>query len=93
MTLDKNGIEILPGDLLKIYHFADSKKKKHYVYKYVIGYKFYNETKYLEISHLNLRNETFCLPPKDIYDNIEIIQGYSDNGIYYKDRMKENKNG
>jgi hypothetical protein len=32
---DKKGQEIQPFDLLKVYHFTDSRRKKHFMYKWV----------------------------------------------------------
>lgn len=32
---DKKGQEIQPYDLLKVFHFIDTKRKKHFMYKWV----------------------------------------------------------
>lgn len=33
---DKNGVRIEPGDVLKLFHFTDRKRKRHYMYKRAI---------------------------------------------------------
>ena len=46
---DKTGREIVAGDVLKIFHFVDARRKRHYMYKQALGY----ERGRLKISHLN----------------------------------------
>lgn len=76
--LDKNGIEIKAGDLLKIFHFTGSRRKKYYLYRYVQSR---NETPagstYFIISHLDETGSTY----KERIDNkkredFEILQGF-----------------
>lgn len=33
---DKNGEQILEGDLLKVFHFIGARRKKHYMYQVVV---------------------------------------------------------
>lgn len=53
-TLDKFGRQILPGDILKVFHFIGARRKRHYMYKQAIEYVTLNKGGvYLKISHLN----------------------------------------
>jgi hypothetical protein len=54
---DKAGIQIMVGDVLKVFHFVGARRKRHYMYKQVIsavplGKE--NPKLYLKISHLDL---------------------------------------
>jgi hypothetical protein len=60
-TCDKKGIPIEVGDVLKFYHFtAALRRKRHYMYKLVIGTEFLGgfngseKTEYFCVSHLEL---------------------------------------
>jgi len=77
---DKNGREIMVGDVLKVYHFtAALRRKKHYMYKQVVARAEYSDgTPYLKVSHLDLTDDTyviFCdderLPDYEIVDSIK----------------------
>lgn len=46
---DLNGREIEPGDVLKVFHFVGSRRKRHYMHKQALRY----ERGRLIISHLN----------------------------------------
>lgn len=35
---DKYGIEIEPGDVLKVFHFVGARRKKHYMYKLAVSW-------------------------------------------------------
>jgi hypothetical protein len=51
---DKTGREILPGDVLKVFHFVGARGKRHYMHKQAIAYHTVkNGDHYLKISHLN----------------------------------------
>lgn len=88
---DKNGYEILSGDLLKIFHFVGKNRKKYYMYKWVeqIVELGKNKLKFFKILHLNLKNEFYYLPlnGKQV-KYIEIIQGYGENSLPFDDRKK-----
>lgn len=60
---DKNGREIMVGDVLKVYHFtAVLRRKKHYMYKQVmIADKFRDGTKILRVGHLDLTDDFYTL--------------------------------
>lgn len=91
--LDKNGREIMVGDLLKVYHFTGARKKRHYMYKQVIGIDTLGKTpaRYLRISHLNLdesRNGYYHeVLDNRLLEDYEIIQGYV-NGACFDERPK-----
>lgn len=60
---DKNGREIMVGDVLKVYHFtAALRRKKHYMYKQVmIADKFRDGTDILRVGHLDLTDDFYTL--------------------------------
>ncbi len=86
-TRDKHGREILPGDVLKVYHFTGAlRRKKHYMYKYVLDYEMLgyerkgsHEDKYLKISHLSrnkLGSDYYHVGAGlGVQKNYEIVQG------------------
>lgn len=48
---DKTGREIMPGDVLKVFHFVGAQyRRKHYMHKQAMAY---DDRGYLRISHLN----------------------------------------
>lgn len=52
-VLDKSGRKIVPGDVLKVFHFIGARRKRHYMYKQALRY----ERGRLAISHLNRIDE------------------------------------
>lgn len=60
---DKNGREIMPGDVLKVYHFtAALRRKKHFMYKQVmIADKLRDGTDILRVSRLDLTDDFYTL--------------------------------
>ncbi|MFN3321312.1 MAG: hypothetical protein ACK43M_21430 [Allorhizobium sp.] len=60
---DKNGREVMVGDVLKVYHFtAALRRKKHYMYKQVmIADKFRDGTDILRVGHLDLTDDFYTL--------------------------------
>lgn len=85
--LDKTGREILPGDILKIFHFS-SRNKRYYMHKQVVKVRLLGEKKraFLLISHLSSRKQKgsddtyFELMDGQIHDDIEIVQGFGRDG-------------
>lgn len=54
---DKNGREIMRGDIVKVFHFvAALRRKKHYMYKQALGI----ERGRMRFSHLDLDDEWYC---------------------------------
>ena len=79
---DKTGREIKEHDILKIFHFIGARRKRHYMYKQVgkIVHLGKNKSPYLEIHHLNERDETYKQKINGcIHENIEIVQGFVGN--------------
>ncbi len=73
---DKSGREIIQGDVLKVFHFADARRKRHYMYKQAIGLKTLGSgTPYMKMSHLEL-DDTYYLERCDgrLLPEYEIIQ-------------------
>ena len=53
--LDEKGREIVPGSVLRVFHFVGARRKRHYMYKQAVEYLSGNVTgsPWLKISHLN----------------------------------------
>lgn len=82
MVRDKHGREIVPGDILKVYHFTSARHgKKHYMYQQALRY----ERGRLLISHLNRiddaepweigKNYYSVSADEDVLRDYEIVQG------------------
>lgn len=57
---DKRGIPIERGDVVKVYHFTASlRRKRHYMYKQCLGIGTYRQggAEYLFFSHLNFNDD------------------------------------
>lgn len=71
---DETGKQILPGDLLKVYHYtARRNRKKHYLYKIALNYEGYwgandfdAEDKSRHILQFDQRN--VCVGAKVVYE-------------------------
>ena len=53
---DKHGIPIERGDIVKVFHFVGSRRKRHYMYKQCLGVNTYpsnDNQEYVFFSHLN----------------------------------------
>jgi hypothetical protein len=86
---DKNGIPILPGDTLKVFHFVGPRRQKFYMYKYVK--EVHASGKALEVSHLSLDIGSYWLRLDGrTHADIEIVQGYEgvEGGGSFRDRKK-----
>jgi hypothetical protein len=85
---DLNGRPILIGDTLKIYHFTDNRKKKHFMYKWVLKKEIIQGNLFYLISHLSHkdRNPYNMLVDGQIYPEIEIVQGFDECGIPFEER-------
>lgn len=74
---DKTGREIMQGDVLKVFHFTDHRRKRHYMYKQVVCERLLgkNQNAYWYLSHLNQRDDGYHLA-KDgtIHRGYEIVQ-------------------
>ena len=73
---DKNGREIMRGDVLKVYHFTGARGKLHYMYKQAMGTRqFGSNLQYMVFDHLNLDAEHYheCCDGRSLPD-YEIVQ-------------------
>lgn len=73
---DRHGRQIVRGDILKVFHFTGSRKKRHYMYKQAIGTKtFGSGTEYMMFSHLDLDDKYYveCCDGRTLHD-YEIVQ-------------------
>ena len=87
---DKNGIPILPGDTLKVFHFVGPRRQKFYMYKYVKSV--HPSGKALEVMHLSLDGSSYWMSLDGrIHADIEIVQGYEgvERGGSFMDRKKK----
>ena len=82
---DKFGVEIKVGDVLKVFHFVGPRRKRHYMYKQVVGVMTLGvpgrRSEYLKISHLNMDENGYYTQRLDgsILDGYEVVQGAKDN--------------
>ena len=86
-AIDKNGIPILPGDTLKVFHFTGARKRQHFMYKFVESV----EGKRLVINHLGVGlTEKYTILNSGRYPDIEIVQGYAGvrSGNTFEDRER-----
>lgn len=73
---DKTGRQIERGDILKVYHFTGARRKRHFMFKQVLGSRTLGGGKeYMMISHLDL-DDKYYLEPCDgrSLPDVEIIQ-------------------
>lgn len=96
-VLDCKGREILPGDTLKIFHFIGARRKRHYMYKYVLSV--YKHPKWAEgldalrISHLNPTADSYIVLRRgQVEKDYEIVQGYGEDGRPFDEREKREPN-
>lgn len=96
-VLDCKGREILPGDTLKVFHFIGARRKRHYMYKYVLSVwhhpKWPDGTDALRISHLDPRDDSyFVMRQGQREETYEIVQGYGEDGqpFYTREKRKPN---
>lgn len=68
---DKNGREIMRGDIVKVFHFtAALRRKKHYMYKQALGI----ERGRMRFSHLDLNDSWYCEAADDrLLSDYEIV--------------------
>lgn len=87
MLVDMHGREIKEFDVLKMYHFTDTRRKKHYMYKWVIV-----KDGYMYGHHLgrNGARDAFLLQQYQLA-NTEIVQGFDKDGKDFADRPKVKK--
>ena len=88
---DKHGIPILVGDVLKVFHFIGARRKRHYMYKQVVGVMTLGTPphtgKYLKIDHLSMDPSEYYTQRLDgsILDDYEIVQS---RGCDHTDRPR-----
>lgn len=81
---DKRGIPIMRGDILKVFHFIGTRRKRHYMYKQCLGSKLIGKNAavpYMMFSHLNFIEDSIArdgpyleLPNGRILPHYEIVQ-------------------
>lgn len=75
---DKNRREIMQGDIVKVFHFVGARKKRHYMYKQVVGERLLGkrQSAYWYLSHLSQREDDGYVLAKDgqVYADYEIVQ-------------------
>jgi hypothetical protein len=95
IIIDRNGREIMPGDLLKTFHFFGARKKRYYLYHVATikeGFLMMTPVSWLEPSFKREGGE--CRIEQSNMNNTEIISGDGPNGdSYFEDRPKAKKVG
>ena len=92
---DKNRREIMVGDVLKVFHFTGSRRKKHFMYKQVVGVQsnFNSSHERFKISHLTNSEKNGGTYTKAINDEVledyEIVQGFGDDHKHFEGRSKQ----
>ncbi len=95
MILDKTGREILPGDLLKVFHFIGARRKRYYMYKYVESIEFHgkNPKEFIKLNHLSSKGlvgdvHYWVMMDDKIHPEYEIVQGYGKDADHFEDRKR-----
>jgi hypothetical protein len=72
---DKTGRQIETGDVLKVYHFTGARRKRHYMYKQVMGIRRLEHFDYAVIDHLDMDTGHYleCCDGRKLMDH-EIVQ-------------------
>lgn len=73
---DKHGRQIERGDVLKVYHFTGARRKRHYMYKQVMGTRTLGSgAEYAVLDHLDLDGKNYleCCDGRSLPD-YEIVQ-------------------
>lgn len=76
-AFDKHGLEIMLGDIVKVYHFTDRRRKRHFMYKQVTGERFWpSGFNCWFLSHLALKEDDgFYLDRNGVVNgDYEIVQ-------------------
>jgi hypothetical protein len=75
---DKNGREIMIGDVVKVYHFTSAlRRKRHYMYKQVTGERVWQSgSTSLFLSHLGMKDDDGYYVEKNgrVLSDYEIVQ-------------------
>lgn len=92
---DKTGRKIEVGDTLKVFHFIGPRRKRYYMYKFVLERKQITdgESEWLAISHLSYKGIEKCyyeMCDGRHLDHVEIVQGYK-GGTSHEDRPRVKK--
>lgn len=99
MLYDKRGYPINEGDILKVFHFIGSRKKKHFMYKQVGSYALMGgpDKPYLMVHHLpyqepkpNQPGYYILFDDERTLTDYEIIAGHGpDDIVVYTDRKRK----
>lgn len=72
---DKHGREIVRGDIVKVYHFTGSRRKRYYMYKQALGIKVWpSGTGRMMFSHLDFDAEGHYYEDLKKLPDYEIVQ-------------------
>lgn len=97
MSYDKKGYPIREGDILKVYHFTDYKKRRHYMYKMAWIFTIDDGRQFLMAAHLGEDCVKGCKSansyrlPKGVLKEYEIVQGYNceSDELDFTDRIRK----
>lgn len=72
---DKNGVPLEVGDVVKVFHFTDARRKQHFMFKQVCGNHLINNHPYLKFTHLDLTDNYYVEPLNGrVLNDYEIVQ-------------------
>ena len=86
-TRDKHGRAMKEGDVLRVFHFIGARRKRHFMYKQIVGTRLLGvlngnpKVHYFDVSHLNMDggkdNYTIGMA-EGVLSDYEILQGLDD---------------
>ena len=72
---DKHGREIMRGDIVKVYHFTGSRRKRYYMYKQALGIRVWpSGTGRMMFSHLDFDSDGHYYEDLKMLRDYEIVQ-------------------
>lgn len=89
---DRTGRTIMVGDVLKVFHFTGARRKRHFMFKQVVGVRTWPSgfTAFL-VSHLNMKDPAgpdggyYLGHDGKVLEDTEIVQGMAD---WHEDRPR-----
>ena len=89
---DRNGYQIRPGDILKVFHFTGPRHKRYYMYKRVDSVidNGPDKPKFLRVMHLDSDPDSYYWEQckGNQLQCVEIVQGYNSDHTCFDERPK-----
>lgn len=97
-AFDKNGIPFAVGDVVKVFHFIGARRKRHYMYKQVVGERVWpSGYRCWVFSHLNMKSAEdrdggfYVARDGATLEDYEIVQCCSAYPEHFSTRSKEDQ--